>query len=145
MNASGIDQGVVTKVEGHLAYVELESGDACESCGARNLCVPLSGGTRSIVAANPENARVGDRVTVEEQGQPVLTLSALQYGLPLLGFFIGILFVYGGLIRIPFLAPELGMFLSGLIGLGGGGVLAWWGIKRLSRRPGRFFTVRLLR
>jgi|GEM_PF-5733405 len=82
MSAAGIDQGVVTRVDGHLAHVELESGDACESCGARSLCVPLSGGTRSIVA--------------------------------------------------------------GLIGLGSGGVLAWLGIKRLSRQPGRFFTVRPL-
>ncbi|MFH1852196.1 MAG: SoxR reducing system RseC family protein [Candidatus Neomarinimicrobiota bacterium] len=138
MTGSVIDRGKVAAIDGDLARVIIEAGSACESCGARILCAPGAGKSRSLTAVNQAGARVGDLVTVEESGGLLLKLSLLQYGLPLLGFITGV----AGTWLLPAVREaELLLFIGGLIGLGLGGLLAWLIVRRMARQTRHFFVV----
>lgn len=130
-----IDQGRVIAVVGDEVLVTIETGEACERCGARILCSPGGDKNRNLKAKNQIGAAVGDRVTVEESGNLLLKLSALQYGLPLTGFLTGVFTVY-------LLAPRVGellIFGCGLLGLALTGLISWRLVKYMAERSRNFF------
>ena len=138
---SETENGVITSVENQDAIVELSIQEACQSCGARMVCVPDSAGKRQLKAANPLEARVGDRVAITEKSNFLLTVSFLQYGIPFLGFLTGIFsFYFIDLEAIP-LPLELMWFIGGLIGLALGAFISRYYIEKLAEAGGSFFTI----
>jgi len=118
MSADGIqDQGTITRVENHLAYVEIVPHDACNSCGARVLCKPGQDGKQTLLASNPDQLPVGTQVVVRETGHLLLKVAVTQYGLPLAGFIIGLLIAI--LFRLSWtgIPAEVVQFGCGILGL----------------------------
>ena len=138
---SETENGVITSIINRDAIVELSIQEACQSCGARMVCVPDSSGKRQLKAANPLDARVGDRVAITEKSNFLLTVSFLQYGIPFLGFLTGIFTLYFlNLDSVP-IPPELIWFTGGLIGLALGALISRYYIEKLAKADGSFFTI----
>ena len=89
-HAQEIETGIVTDLQNGCALVELNLQAACENCGAKVLCVPDENGKRSLKVSNPVNAQIGERVAISESGDFLLKVSAIQYGIPFIGFLLGI-------------------------------------------------------
>ena len=137
MTDSIVDQGLVVALDGDQAQIEIETGEACESCGARVLCAPGTDKLKTITAYNEINAVVGDLVEVREGGNLLLKLSLLQYGPPLIGF-LTILFT------AHLIYPSLNELLLFICGLGGGAIgalLSWLGVKKMSQNPEHFLSI----
>ncbi|MBC8402058.1 MAG: SoxR reducing system RseC family protein [Candidatus Marinimicrobia bacterium] len=137
MAESVIDQGRVIDLVGDQARVEIATREACAACGARFLCSPGTKNSNTLTAFNEIGAKMGDQVEVRERGNLLLKLSLLQYGLPLLGFVLGLFVIY----LIIGQDNELILFLTGCLGLGFGALLAWLGIRFLARQPQHFLVV----
>lgn len=83
------------------------------------ICKPGQEGLREVKLKNTINASKGDKVLLESSDKEHIKLTFMQYGLPLLGFLIGLFIPYQFLDKFPFsLSRELGSFLTGLIVLG---------------------------
>ena len=113
-----IETGVVTNLQNGNAIVELNLQPACESCGAKVLCVPDVNGKRALRVSNPLHAQIGNRVAIGESSDFLLKIAAVQYGIPFVGFMLGIFFFYFLNFTINGIAKELIYFTGGLIGLG---------------------------
>lgn len=118
MNDSDLDLGEVVEVKGEFASLELQTKDACHSCGARFVCRPNGSGKRILFVRNILNAKVGDKVLIEQLGSNQLKLAVMEYGLPLLGFLISMLvanqFISSSILGIP---KEITLFIIGLVSL----------------------------
>ncbi len=137
MAESVIDRGRVIDLVGDQARVEIAAGEACAGCGARVLCSPGTNNSNTLTAFNEIGAKMGDQVEVRERGNLLLKLSLLQYGLPLLGFVLGLFGIYSLIGQ----DNELILFVAGCLGLGLGALLAWLGIRYLARQPQHFLVV----
>ena len=108
---------MVRRVAGQVAFVEVTNTDQCKGCGARLICQPEPDGPVTVRAANTISARPGQEVNVHMVPGLLTKMTMIHYGLPLLGFVLGVFAAsYGGLALIP-AARELGLFLAGVIGL----------------------------
>jgi positive regulator of sigma E activity len=96
--SSEMETGFVTSIQDSDAIVELSIQESCESCGARLVCVPDQSGKRRLRAANPIGAKVGSQVNITEKSNFLLKVSFLQYGIPFLGFLLGIFLITGMMI-----------------------------------------------
>ena len=134
MTISIFDHGIVKKIKGDMAFVEIGDGRNCEQCGARMICAPDS-------RHNPLNAKVGQKVVVTESHGLILKLLTIQYGLPLLGFIIGVIATYLLDLSIPGVAAELVSFLSGMVGLAVSSVVSWKWAKRASVKQHIFYEI----
>jgi len=118
MNDPDLDLGEVVELKGEFASVELQTKDACHSCGARFVCRPNGLGKRILFIRNILNAKVGDKVLIEQLGSNQLKLATMEYGLPLLGFLISMLvasqFISSSILGIP---NEIILFIIGLVAL----------------------------
>ncbi len=125
-----MEQGKVVRIQNDRTVVEFTPGTACGKCGARVVCNPTGGGKREIVVENQLHARVGDQVVIEESDGVMLRIIAMQYGVPLLGFLIGVFTAYYfRWAKIPVI-PELFYFLGGLAGMFvGGGISYLWATR----------------
>ena len=76
------EPGVVVKVQGDRAEVEIVPSDACAHCGAAGICHWTGKRAKLVIARNQAGARPGDRVAVEttEKGRSGSTL--VVFGLP---------------------------------------------------------------
>ena len=137
MSTQVSDTGKITKIDGNIATITIETTDTCKDCGIRFLCSPGSDKEKTITLENIINAKVGDRVAVSEASNILLKLSFLQYGLPLIGFLLGILF--GTQIKIQWQPIELYQFLCGLLGLGLAGLISYLIVKQIAKKPDKFF------
>jgi len=135
------ETGIVTGISGEIAEVQLNLQPACETCGAKVLCVPDASGKRRLHVNNPLHARVGSKVAIEETGDFLLKLSAIQYGIPFIGFILGILICYSLDVRLAGIAQELLFFLGGLTGLGAAALIARRLAERLADGNKSFFTI----
>ncbi len=135
------ETGVVTGVQGDEAIVTLNLQQACASCGARILCVPDNTGKRILRVANPLHANVGSRVAIAEQSGFLLKLSALQYGIPFIGFLTGIFLLYFTQVSVASIPPELIMFFGGLIGLFCGAVISRQLADKIAGSGETFFEI----
>ncbi len=138
---SGSERGVVTALQDNEAIVEFSLQDGCESCGARIICVPDNTGKRRLRAANPQNAGIGDLVSITEKSNFLLLISFLQYGLPLILFFLAILTLYLAKFSLGPVPDELIWFLGGLAGLAVGALISRHFVERLSEKGGSFFEI----
>jgi len=141
MNEDSIDQGVVTRLENGRAFVSIDEQSACKHCGAKILCAPGQSGERGLMAKNTVDAKVGDYVTVAESGQLLLKISAMQFGLPLLGFLVGIFLLYFTGFNVLSIPPEVWMFLGGLAGLGITSLIARQWANRLAETANDSFII----
>ena len=132
------DTGSITQIDNNFATIAIDSTDDCKDCGIRFLCSPGSDNQKIITLENIIDAKIGDRVAVSEASNILLKLSFLQYGLPLIGFLLGI--VLGTQIQIQWQPVELYQFFCGLLGLGLAGLISYLIIKRMAKNPGKFFT-----
>lgn len=133
--------GVVTSLQNGDAVVELSFQEACESCGAKMLCVPDSRGKRQLRVENKINARVGNQVSIIEKSNYLLVISFLQYGLPLIGFMAGITILYGIDLSSLLLPKELIMFLGGLSGLIICAFISRYFVGRIAGKGHRLFEI----
>ncbi len=140
-NINEVENGIVTAIQDNCAIVELSIQESCESCGARMVCVADSTGKRRLKATNTLNARVGHRVAITEKSNILLTLSFLQYGVPFIGFLVGIFTLYALNVTIMNLPAELIMFFGGLLGLFLGAVIARSYVERIAEARGSFFEI----
>jgi sigma-E factor negative regulatory protein RseC len=131
------DTGIITKIDGNYAIITIEVTDSCKDCGIRFLCSPRSDKEKTITLENTIDAKVGDRIAISETSNILLKLSFLQYGLPLIGFLLGI--IIATQFNINLQPVELYQFLCGLIGLGIAGVISYLIIKGMAKKPGKFF------
>ena len=134
------DTGIITKIDDNIATIIIDSTDDCKDCGIRFLCSPGSENQRSITLKNTIDAKVGDRVAITEASNILLKLSFLQYGLPLIGFLLGI--IVGTQIKIQWQPVELYQFLCGLLGLGFAGLISYMIIKSMAKKPSRYFKIK---
>ena len=131
------DTGKITKIDDNFATIAIDSTDDCKDCGIRFLCSPGSEKEKIIRFENTIDAKIGDRVAISEASNILLKLSFLQYGLPLIGFFLSI--VIGTQIPIKLQPIEFYQFLCGLFGLGLAGIISYLIIKRMAKKPSNYF------
>jgi len=135
------DRGVVTRVAGNKAYVEIPMDESCEKCGAKILCAPGNDGEQGLPALNPLGAKVGQNVLVTESGELLLKLTMMQYGLPLIGFLLGLFaFNFWGMTLFG-MPAEMFSFIGGLFGLGLGGLVSWKWAYKAGRKSNNYFTI----
>jgi positive regulator of sigma E activity len=83
-----LDQGVVYKLTGAKAWVEMSQAEKCRGCAACQLLAP---GRWGIEAENLIDAQAGDRVEVEVTAEAGRLIPLVVFGVPSLGFFVGLL------------------------------------------------------
>ena len=132
------DTGIIIRINGNYVTITIETTDSCKDCGIRFLCSPGSDKEKTITLENTIDAKVGDRVAISETSNILLKLSFLQYGLPLIGFLLGI--IIATQFNINLRPVEFYQFLCGLIGLGIAGLISYMIIKWMAKKPGKFFT-----
>ncbi len=139
--AQDFETGIITQVQNGNAIVELNIQPACENCGARVLCVPDKDGKRALKVSNPLNAGVGNRVAISESSDFLLKVSAVQYGIPFIGFLLGIIVLYIIDFTIAGIHQELLFFAGGLAGLGISALISRNISKNMAESNRSFFTI----
>ena len=124
--------GVIVNVIDTIAEIELLDNDYCHSCGARMICRPGDSGKRTLKLTNTLNAKVGDRILIEQSDKNQLKLAFMQYGFPLFGFLIAIIlagvFIKESAVGIP---PEVLQFIIAILALLlAGSITRKWAIKK---------------
>lgn len=120
-----IGRGVVKHVQGEKALVEVENLDACSSCGARTICYQGAQRQGMVSARNSIHATVDQRVALTESNGILLKLSLIQYGIPLVGFLLGVFIPSIFNLSVPFIASKFVLFCFGTLGLCIGGAISW--------------------
>ena len=135
--------GTVINIIDNQAVIEIDNKDACDSCGAKVICIPNADGKRVIKANNPINAKIGNKVMIKEDEQFFLKISIFQYGIPLIGFLTGILGLKAIDYKLMLLPEELVLFFGGILGLTICGLFSKYMISRLIRNKSvtNIFTV----
>lgn len=93
MGQKFIERGIVYKISGNSAWIELAASSKCEHCEA---CQILSAGKRGVEAENQVGAGVGDEVEVEICQETRVVFPLLVFGLPVIFLILGIFL--GGLV-----------------------------------------------
>lgn len=90
-------KGTVTKIEGDVAFVEIQVSSACGSCKASALCGTSDTESRKVEAKiNPnQNIEIGDEVKVTITRVMGSKAIILGYGLPFVVVVIGIFVLVG--------------------------------------------------
>ena len=103
-------RGIVHEVKGDLAMVKIQRKEACGECRA---C--FSGMMKTemdIEAKNLCDAEEGDWVELELQENAFFNAVIVMYGLPFIGFIVGIVLGYFG---VPKLIPNISPVLPSLV------------------------------
>jgi sigma-E factor negative regulatory protein RseC len=138
--------GIIIETRDQEAVVSTHKRGICAECADHASCsleaamgkdVP-----EDVVARNPIGARVGDYVEFDLPGATELKLSALIWGLPVIGMVAGALIVPGH-ISHHFSDPDTASFIGAVIGLAAASVPAVI-YDRLARR-GRGLTPEITR
>lgn len=144
-HSSEVEIGVVTELHDDDAIVELSIQESCESCGARMVCVADQSGKRKLRAANPFRAEVGSQVNIIEKSNFLLKVSLLQYGIPFLGFLLGIFFLNSTDLSIIPVPQELVLFLGGIAGMMLAALISRFYIEKLAKSNSTFFEISKIR
>lgn len=108
-------RGIVHEVKGDLAMVKIQRKEACGECRA---C--FSGMMKTemdIEAKNLCDAEEGDWVELELQENAFFNAVIVMYGLPFIGFIVGIVLGYFGVPKlIPNISPVFAFSGSGRAG-----------------------------
>lgn len=139
-----VGRGIVKLVQGDTALVEVKNFDACMGCGAKFTCGLGTQKQGLLHARNVPHAAVGQRVGITESHGMITKLSLIQYGIPLLGFFLGVFIPYYLNLSISSIADELVLFCLGLVGLLLGGAVSRKWILRAAKRYAYFFNISVI-
>ena len=142
INNSEFETGIVTEIIENEVTIELNPNDACESCGARVVCSPNSNGKRIIKAENTIDAKIGQKVKIDENSETTLKITSFQYGLPLVGFIFGLLVSYFLNLKFEPLPVELIQFGYAMLGLLIFAALSKWYIKEFAKKHFYFFSIK---
>ncbi|MDP3014251.1 MAG: SoxR reducing system RseC family protein [Candidatus Subteraquimicrobiales bacterium] len=85
------ETGLVVKVKGNMAEVQMKRSPACEACG---VCRLLSDEVVITEAINQAGAEADDEVLLELASQSVLKATLIVFGIPLLFLIAGYLIGY---------------------------------------------------
>ncbi len=109
-------RGLVHELKDDLAVVKIHRKEACGECRA---C--LSGMTETemdVEAKNLCDAEVGDWVELELQENAFFSAVLVMYGLPFLGFIVGIIAGYFGVpMLLPAVSPVAPALILGILGI----------------------------
>ena len=142
INTQEYETGIVTEIRDNEVLVELNPNDACESCGARIVCSPNSKGKRIIKAENSIDAQVGQIIKIDENSELTLKLTGFQYGIPLIGFILGLMISYllkWNIEPLPVELIQFGFALLGLISFAG---LSKLYITEFAKKHFYFFSIK---
>ena len=131
----GFEKGLVKeRLDSDLVKIILESKEACDHCHAKVICQPNESGKREVILSNDLDAKEGDIVLLESSDLSHIKVTAMQYGLPLLGFLLG-LFISHSIIQTTYwgLPSELIDFFAGILGLSGASCITYFWSKRKSQ------------
>lgn len=78
------EEGIVSEITDDIAKVSILKKSACEQCAAAGVCHP--GDQETMEAANPLNAKKGQKVKVVIAPQLYLKASIILYGIPMAVF-----------------------------------------------------------
>ena len=81
---------------GNYAKISLKRTDACAKCGA---CAP-SGEDMTVIAYNPDGARISQRVSLSLEAKYFLSAALILYGMPLAALLAGAAAGYYGSIYL---------------------------------------------
>lgn len=110
------EKGKVVGFKGDLAIIEMKRLEACAKCRA---CVAgMEGKSMFIEAENACHAEVDDWVEVELTPQGFMTAVLVMYGIPFVGFMIGVALGYlvVGPLTASFMNRDLATCLMGILG-----------------------------
>ena len=79
------EEGIVMETQGDLAKIAIVTKSACEKCASASTCHP-EGGDSLMEAANPLNAKKGQRVKIILAPQIYLKAAIIIYGIPVTAF-----------------------------------------------------------
>jgi len=82
-----LDRGVVYRLDGDRALIEMFPEAKCRGCAACQLLAP---GRHGLTAANPLGAKVGDQVEVEITAEANRLIPLIVFGLPIGCFVLGL-------------------------------------------------------
>lgn len=119
-----IEYGTVQRVKGDHAKVVIRRHEMCANCQACEMAT--SNKTMTAQAKNKAQAKVGDDVAVEMELASLMKASGIAYGVPLVGFFVGVFLGYYALApRLGWNPPLAGLGFGFLLTLGVYGVVKW--------------------
>ena len=108
------EEGMVMEVAGDIAKVAILAKSACEKCASAGVCHPGGEGS-SLEAANPLNAKKGQKVKVVLAPQVFLKASLILYGIPMAVFIaaaVATKYLASG--SVPEQTSDLWAFLAGM-------------------------------
>ena len=136
------EKGKVIELNGEFATVSMTRKEACAKCRA---CI--AGMTEKEMIIEAENecyANIGDWVDVEVSPDGFISALFVVYGLPLIGFLVGLIPSYF-IFKTLFDIGSIGDFLSFVIGLACTGVVFLWIKKNQARWQQKKYRPRAVR
>ncbi len=126
------EKGLVIDVkENNIITVKMKRKEACAKC--RACAVGLTESEMIVDAENDCGADVGEWVSLELTPDGFITALFVCYGLPLVGFLVGLLPAYFAVLPILGLKGDIRDILSFVIGLVGAGIAFAWIRKNQAR------------
>jgi sigma-E factor negative regulatory protein RseC len=110
------EEGIVEEVEGDTARVSIVKKSACEECSSAGICHP--GEREFMEAANPLNAKKGQKVKVAIAPQIFLKASIILYGVPMAALIAGAIVMKNVGIHYGAADSDLWAFFGGVVCLG---------------------------
>ena len=110
--------GTIERFEGKYAIVKIERHDMCGDCHACELLTDKKSCTLRCV--NEVKGKIGDRVEVDLENQVFLKATYMMYGLPFIGFMLGLM---GGYVLQAYLHISWGEILCVITALLGMGIM----------------------
>jgi positive regulator of sigma E activity len=130
-NYSDQEIGKVIDLSGDYAILEVKESAACRGCHAKVVCSAGKDGNRCLKLKNTLNAQIGDSVAFETSENQQVAITAMQYGLPLLGFMAGLTGYFYGLADYIQFPKEIGAFMAGIaLMIGFGLITRLWSEKK---------------
>ena len=131
MKYSENEIGKVINLDGDFALLEMKESESCSHCHAKIICSAGKNETRTMRIKNSLNAKIGDSVAFDTSENQQVIITMMQYGLPLVGFLLGLagyFFIFAEKIKFP---KELGAFIFGLVLMFGFGLITrFWSEKK---------------
>lgn len=125
------ERGVVVQLKDGNALIRAERSSACENCASKKSCSTGGAGNEMFIeAANPVNARVGDRVIFAVGAGSVLKAGVLLYLVPVISFIAGVVLGQLASPRFPDVNPDLIAGVTGAVFL----LAAFMGLKIYSSK-----------
>ncbi|MDD4179489.1 MAG: SoxR reducing system RseC family protein [Candidatus Margulisbacteria bacterium] len=83
-----LDRGIVCRIEGEKAFIEIAASEKCRGCSA---CQLLASGQKGVEAENLVGAKIGDLVEVDIPVKGKMLAPIIAFGLPVFFLFLGII------------------------------------------------------